>query len=150
MTTTTLTPTDIKAQSQQFRASLRPLPDRPVDLADDAIDPTVKFGSDAERRFAQLWVEMFPTIDLYTQYVFHPKRRFSLDFYQPDAMVGIEVQGSIHTVGGHSTGTGIARDYEKARIAAEVGILIVSVAAGDVEERSVLESVAEVIRGRMS
>lgn len=142
---------DIKALNQEFRSALRPLPDRPHWLASDEIseDAREELGSDEEVRFARLWVELYPEIDLYTQYKFHPKRRFKLDFFEPRSKTGIEVNGGTFSQMGHSTGTGISRDYEKVRLAAECGIQVVSIPAHQVEEADLHHEIARVIRSRL-
>lgn len=46
-----------------------------------------------------------------------PGRKFAFDFYWPSAKLAVEIQGGTWNIGGHSTGTGIARDCEKANLA---------------------------------
>ena len=46
-----------------------------------------------------------------------PGRKFPFDFAFPEARLLVEVQGGTYTVGAHSTGTGLARDYEKINLA---------------------------------
>lgn len=44
-------------------------------------------------------------------------RKFRFDFAWIDARLLVEINGGTFTQGGHSTGTGIRRDYEKANLA---------------------------------
>lgn len=44
-------------------------------------------------------------------------RKFRFDFAWVDARLLVEVNGGTYTKGAHSTGAGIARDYEKANLA---------------------------------
>jgi very-short-patch-repair endonuclease len=83
-------------------------------------------ASELEDNFAGLWDSYFPDIDLYTQYKFHPKRRWMLDFACPVAKVGIEIQGGIWMAdgAGHSTGKGITTDCEKFCNMAALGWLL--------------------------
>lgn len=46
-----------------------------------------------------------------------PTRRFRWDFAWPAQKLLVEVNGGTWGKGGHSTGTGIARDYEKLNLA---------------------------------
>ena len=48
-----------------------------------------------------------------------PGRKFAFDFAWPDAKnkLLVEVNGGIWIKGGHSTGLGISRDYEKSNLA---------------------------------
>lgn len=52
-----------------------------------------------------------------------PGRKFAFDRAWPSASppVAVDVQGAIYVKGGHSTGTGIERDTEKACLAALAG-----------------------------
>ena len=46
-----------------------------------------------------------------------PGRRFRFDFAWLEQRLLVEVNGGTYTQGAHSTGQGIARDYEKANLA---------------------------------
>lgn len=101
--------------------------------------------SHLEIAFAQLWVELFPSVDLHTEFKFHPKRRYRIDFAHIESRTGIEVNGSTWRKGGHSSGSGIQRDYEKQRLAALQGWLIVPLSASDVRDERVLREVKAII-----
>ena len=47
------------------------------------------------------------------EYVFHPERKWRLDFCWPDAMLAVEVEGGIYRGGGHTSAGGIKRDIDK-------------------------------------
>jgi len=51
------------------------------------------------------------------EYRFAPPRKFRADFAYPEQKILIEVQGGIYVKGGHSTGVGLERDYEKLNLA---------------------------------
>lgn len=51
------------------------------------------------------------------QYQIVPGRKLSWDFAWPELMVGAEVNGQTYKLGGHSSGAGLNRDYEKANAA---------------------------------
>lgn len=97
-----------------------------------------------EIKFAQLWVELFPDTDLHSEFKFHPERRFRLDFAHIESKTGIECNGGTHHKGGHSSGRGIQRDYEKQRLAAPQGWIIIPLSASDIDER-VLKEVKQII-----
>ena len=103
--------------------------------------------SDLEREFADLWVALFPECDLYSEYRFHPKRKFRLDFAHIPSKVGIEIQGAIWTLGAHSSGAGLQRDYEKMLVAAACGWQILPISAADINE-STLKLVKKIIDQR--
>lgn len=50
-----------------------------------------------------------------------PGRRFKWDVVWRANMVAVEVNGGTWIKGGHSTGTGIERDYEKSNLATLLG-----------------------------
>ncbi len=47
------------------------------------------------------------------EYRFHPDRKWQFDFAWLDLKIAVEVNGSIWRKGGHNTGNGLTRDYEK-------------------------------------
>ena len=51
--------------------------------------------SNLERQFADLWLALYPTIDLYSEYRFSPPRRYRWDFCHPESKVAIEIQGGV-------------------------------------------------------
>ena len=50
-----------------------------------------------------------------------PGRRYRWDFAWPDKRVLVEINGGTYAHMGHSTGPGIARDYEKSNLAVLAG-----------------------------
>lgn len=123
------------------------------DDPDRWIDPTWERADNAPSKeeidFAGLWVSVYPDIDLMTEYEFHPKRKFRFDFCSIPAMVGIEIQGGTWTTGGHSTGKGIQRDYEKISEAQMLGWLVFPLTPEKAGELSQLHKIATTIQKRM-
>ena len=60
-------------------------------------------------------------IDYVRQYRAIKGRKFAFDFAFPDKRLLVEINGGTYTVGAHSTGKGIARDYEKNNLAQLAG-----------------------------
>lgn len=128
-----------------------PLRRRPPGTPDDWIDPLWKPGSELELRFAQLWIALYPDIDLHTQYQFHPDRFFTFDFVNLPSRVAIELNGGTRNPKmGHSSGTGIQGDYEKMQLAASEGWLVIPVSTSDAEDARILAHIAKTIRHRAS
>ena len=78
--------------------------------------------SHLEQQFADLWLSLYPTLDLRSEYRFSPPRRYRWDFCHLESKVAIEIQGGVWMrKSGHSGGTGILKDYEKLCLAAAEG-----------------------------
>lgn len=78
--------------------------------------------SHLEQQFAELWLSLYPTIDLHSEYRFSPPRRYRWDFCHLESKVAIEIQGGVWMgKSGHSGGTGVLKDYEKLCLAAAKG-----------------------------
>jgi very-short-patch-repair endonuclease len=75
-----------------------------------------------EQQFADLWLTLYPTIDLHSEHQFSPPRRYRWDFCHLESKVAIEIQGGVWMAkSGHSGGTGLLKDYEKLNLAASLG-----------------------------
>lgn len=84
-----------------------------------------RIPSELETQFANLWVVLYPDIDLHSEHQFLKDRKFSLDFAHLDAQVAIEIQGGIYQANrGHNSISGIKRDCEKYSLAASNGWLV--------------------------
>ena len=115
-----------------------------------------EIDSSAEMDFAQQWVDLFPSVDLVTQVKLIPKRRFRFDFAHFPSQTAIEINGAVYGVrgkdgrrrpGGHGSGPGLLRDYEKSRLAALQGWLTVFLAPQQITEES-LRHIAAIIEAR--
>ena len=95
--------------------------------------------SDLEATLAlHLRVNNFPEWE--TEYRFHPKRRWRIDFAWPEQRVALEVQGGIHMAkSGHNTAAGITRDCEKANEAVVLGWKVLSVTADQIRDGSAID-----------
>ncbi|MFQ2052048.1 hypothetical protein ACK335_03160 [Aeromonas veronii] len=64
-----------------------------------------------------------PAIEL----VFHPKRRWRLDYAWPTRMIAVEIHGGIHSGGRHTRGKGFVEDRAKMNEAALLGWTVLEV-----------------------
>lgn len=71
-----------------------------------------------------------------------PGRKFTFDRVYRAEKVAIEVQGATFVKGGHSTGTGIARDCEKLSLAAAHGWRVLPVTKHQIEDGSAVAWIA--------
>ena len=74
-----------------------------------------------EDAFSSLWKQYYPDLKLTTQCKIIPRRKFRFDFVHKESKVSIEINGKIWQKGGHSSGTGLLRDYTKSNLAAVYG-----------------------------
>lgn len=91
------------------------------------------------------------------EFVFHPTRKWALDFAWIDRKIALEVDGSIHGTGkpcpvckrrrpgGHSSYEGIRRDQEKSNAAMELGWRVFRCIPKEVEDGSVVELLKRVL-----
>jgi hypothetical protein len=103
--------------------------------------------SHLEERFADLWLSLYPDIDLHSEYRFSPPRRYRWDFCHPESKVAIEIQGGVWMRrSGHSGGTGLVKDYEKLNLAASLGWRVFLLAESMIDPLW-LETIALTING---
>jgi len=62
-----------------------------------------------------------------SEYVFHPTRRWRLDFAWPDVRLGLEIQGGLFVHGRHTRGAALRREHEKLNELAVAGWRVVFV-----------------------
>ena len=76
-----------------------------------------------------------------------PGRKFRFDFCFREARLLIEINGGTFTKGGHSTGRGIARDYEKANLAVLQGWRVLSFDGKSVKSGEAVETIRKALEG---
>jgi very-short-patch-repair endonuclease len=74
-------------------------------------------SSHLELKFIAIWGAVSGGIELEREQAIIPGRRYRFDFVHHRSMVAVEINGATWRKGGHSSGTGLARDYEKANLA---------------------------------
>ena len=67
-----------------------------------------------------------------TETKFHPLRKWRWDFSLVDSNIAIEICGQIWRKGGHSSGTGIQRDYDKANAGTMLGWRVLHFSSTDI------------------
>jgi len=115
------------------------------------VDPDIEFRSSHEMEFAHLWAELYPDLDLFYEWPVgekNPKNGAvkTIDFYHKHAKVGIEINGGIYSKNmGHSTASGIKKDYAKQALCNELGINLFTVSTDDMHKSQFLEMIARAI-----
>jgi hypothetical protein len=74
-----------------------------------------------------------------------PGRKLRWDIAWPERRLLVEIQGGIWRKGGHSTGTGITRDCEKANLATLAGWRILSVTSAHISSGQALQWIQQAL-----
>lgn len=64
--------------------------------------------------------------------MFHPERKWRLDYAWPNKKVALEVHGATHSGGRHTRGTGYAADREKMNEAQLLGWIVIEVTTDNI------------------
>jgi len=73
--------------------------------------------------------------------------RFDFAWTEPHHRLLVEVNGGTYTKGAHSTGQGIARDYEKANLAVLQGWRVLSFDGKSVKSGEAVETIRKALEG---
>jgi len=76
-----------------------------------------------------------------------PGRKFRFDFAFVAERLLVEINGGTYSKGAHSTGTGIARDYEKIRLGQVCGWTVYPFDTKEAKNGDALSAVEKFIRG---
>lgn len=100
-----------------------------------------------ENNFHAHWALMFGNLpEPVRQHKFHPERKWRWDFAWPDQKLAVEIQGGSWVGGGHNTGAGQAKDYEKLNAATRLGWRCLLYSTPMLKDMaSVVEEVAEIL-----
>ncbi len=101
--------------------------------------------SEWEEAFLRLWNQFGNSMQPVREYRFIPKRKFRADFAWPEKKVAVEIDGCQWVKGGHNSGYGKQRDYEKDRLAIANGWRVLRFVSDDIVRRP-LQCCEEVIR----
>lgn len=102
-----------------------------------------------ELEFDSLWESFYPDIDLETEVRLIPERRYRFDYAHMESKVAIELNGQTWRLGGHSSGSGLQRDYEKLNLAQSLGWCVFQLSSQMITE-DWLSKIAATIRYRSS
>ncbi|KFA99467.1 hypothetical protein [Vibrio sp. ER1A] len=68
------------------------------------------------------------------EYLFHPSRKWRMDYAWPDSKLALEVHGGHHTKGRHTRGLGFANDREKMNEAQLLGWIVIEVTTDNIPQ----------------
>lgn len=85
----------------------------------------VKKAQQVDALHSKVLAQLVGFPDPATELVFHPKRRWRLDFAWPTRMIAVEIHGGIHSGGRHTRGKGFVEDRAKMNEAALLGWTVI-------------------------
>ncbi len=96
------------------------------------------------RRFEELW-RRWEGPALTKEYKFSAGRRWRMDYYHEATRTAIEIHGGVWTQGRHTRGRGYLEDLEKMNAAQMLGIRVLQLGTGQVDDAHVGE-IADYVR----
>jgi hypothetical protein len=105
--------------------------------------------TEPEIKFAHMWSELYPELDLHFQEPLAGYPRSKWDFAHLPTKTGIEIHGGINQGQmGHRSASGVQADMRKQRRAAEHNWAYVAIASHDTESKEKLAEIAQIIKNR--
>lgn len=92
-----------------------------------AVVNKVKKAQQVDELHGKVLAQLVGLPDPATELLFHPKRRWRLDFAWPTRMIALEVHGGIHSGGRHTRGRGFVEDRAKMNEATLLGWTVLEV-----------------------
>lgn len=90
-----------------------------------AVVNKVKKAQQVDELHGKVLAQLFGFPDPATELVFHPKRKWRLDYAWPTRMIAVEIHGGIHSGGRHTRGKGFVEDRAKMNEAALLGWTVI-------------------------
>ncbi|MFQ1974442.1 hypothetical protein ACK34Z_13360 [Aeromonas veronii] len=90
-----------------------------------AVVNKVKKAQQVDELHGKVLAQLVGFPDPATELVFHPKRKWRLDFAWPTRMIAVEIHGGIHSGGRHTRGKGFVEDRAKMNEARLLGWTVI-------------------------
>ena len=90
-----------------------------------AVVNKVKKAQQVDELHGKVLAQLVGFPDPTTELMFHPKRKWRLDFAWPTHMIAVEIHGGIHSGGRHTRGRGFVEDRAKMNEAALLGWTVI-------------------------
>ena len=90
-----------------------------------AVVNKVKKAQQVDTLHSKVLAQLVGFPDPATELVFHPKRKWRLDYAWPTRMIAVEIHGGIHSGGRHTRGKGFVEDRAKMNEAALLGWTVI-------------------------
>ena len=92
-----------------------------------AVVSKVKKAQQVDELHSKVLAQLVGFPDPATELVFHPKRKWRLDYAWPTRMIAVEIHGGIHSGGRHTRGRGFVEDRAKMNEATLLGWTVLEV-----------------------
>ena len=92
-----------------------------------AVVSKVKKAQQVDELHGKVLAQLVGFPDPATELVFHPKRKWRLDYAWPTRMIAVEIHGGIHSGGRHTRGRGFVEDRAKMNEATLLGWTVLEV-----------------------
>ena len=92
-----------------------------------AVVSKVKKAQQVDELHSKVLAQLVGFPDPATELVFHPKRKWRLDYAWPTRMIAVEIHGGIHSGGRHTRGKGFVEDRAKMNEATLLGWTVLEV-----------------------
>lgn len=90
-----------------------------------AVVSKVKKAQQVDELHGKVLAQLVGFPDPATELVFHPKRKWRLDYAWPTRMIAVEIHGGIHSGGSHTRGKGFVEDRAKMNEARLLGWTVI-------------------------
>ena len=90
----------------------------------------------------------FTGCEIKSEHLFHPCRKWRIDFAIVNLKIGIEIEGGVWSNGAHTRGKGFVEDMEKYNSAATLGWVILRFTPQDLNKITTFETVQKTIEAR--
>ncbi|MCF5912073.1 hypothetical protein [Aeromonas veronii] len=90
-----------------------------------AVVNKVKKAQQVDELHGKVLAQLVGFPDPATELVFHPKRKWRLDYAWPTRMIAVEIHGGIHSGGRHTRGKGFVEDRAKMNEARLLGWTVI-------------------------
>lgn len=82
-----------------------------------------------------------------TEATFHPTRKWRLDYYWPAHRLALEVEGGVFIGGGHTSGSGFAKDLDKYNSLTIIGVRLLRCTPSQLLMFDTIDMVRRAMRG---
>lgn len=82
----------------------------------------------------------------YSEYKFHPDRKWRFDYCFPNQKLAIEIEGGVWIKGRHTRGSGFVKDMEKYNNAAVLGYRLLRFQPNDLTKKETINTIYDIIK----